>query len=1177
MGESPTATRRPGAAFVVEIFVMLRLKGLSEAFGAVTRRLSHIALGLLALMTAALAHPALAQTALAPTAIYEIDTSSSPGSLTRLGAGDTVNTFKVASVNVSAAMVFTIPAGKTFSGAVLSLGVVSVSGTSSGPITTWDGSTSSLTDVMSAAADFRSGKTYGQASRASGFFTITLSPDALAEINAVSLSGGGAFALGITADEGSAYGLDSRDFTLALTAPPKPPVVTAIAPLTAGSTADSVTFRASFDEPVANVTAGDFGLTTTGGATGEILSVSTSGSTVEVVVGNVQGEGTLRVDLLAQNAIRDLDGNGGGVNGTTQAFATGQTHAVDRVAPAAPEITDPLSGSKTNSNHPLIVGKTEPDLLVDIVINGGGGSGQARADGAGVFTYRPATPLADGSYTITAKAGDAAGNVSGASRPVVMIIDTTPPAAPIVTSPQNGFTLSGSVVFQGTAEAKSVIQILLDETTLSPVIAVDADGAWRYAWPTALSAGSHTYGLRGMDEAGNTSALTSGAFTYTPLAVPGGALATAQVGTRYSQTVTASGGVAPYSYTIVGGGLPTGLTLSADGVLSGTPTSGGSFSFTILATDSNTPGLTSTGDYTLAVSAAAITVTPASLPGGTRGAAYSQTLSATGGTAPYTYSVTSGDLPAGLSLTAEGVLRGTPTGTGTFNFTVTARDSSTGGGPYTGVQAYSVSISAAALTITPGALTSVVEGMSYSQQLSTAGGYGTYSYAVTSGALPADVTLSTSGLISGRPTASGVYSFTIRSTDAFGNTGMAAFSLTVTARPNPALDPEVRGLASAQASAVRRFADTQISNFQSRLEQLHSGSAASSMNLSLDASALMGRGGDQANRAKGAMPLGQTLMGARERSIRSEAEALMNALRAADSQTTDSMPVSGPAGSRPEAGGVRVWTSGAISLGERDATSQTAKLSIHTSGISVGADMSASDTLDIGLGVGFGQEDTDVGTTGSNVSAESWVGVIYASWRPTDGVFVDGLTGYGALDYDLTRRVTADQSLVFGQREGGMWFGSVTGGIDRMSGPARWIGYGRLDLMTASLDGYTETGSPSWSLAFEDRTVESRQAALGVRYERRTVSGTTVWTPGLRLEWSHEFGDAGSQTIRYADFLTGPAYNLDENGWDRSRALIGATLRMYSQSGWKVDGDLSARLGAKETVSSVRLTIAKPF
>ncbi|WP_267555774.1 Ig-like domain-containing protein, partial [Rhizobium rhizogenes] len=175
------------------------------------------------------------------------------------------------------------------------------------------------------------------------------------------------------------------------------------------------------------------------------------------------------------------------------------------------------------------------------------------------------------------------------------------------------------------------------------------------------------------------------------IAITPATLTAATVATAYSQAITASGGTSTYTYAVTAGTLPAGLALSATGVLSGTPTAGGTFNFTVTATDSSTGSGPFTGSraYNLVVNAPTIAVAPTTLAAATLNASYSETITASGGTAPYTYAST-GTLPTGLTLSSAGVLTGTPTAAGTFNFTVTATDSSTGSGPYTGSRAYTL-------------------------------------------------------------------------------------------------------------------------------------------------------------------------------------------------------------------------------------------------------------------------------------------------------------------------------------------------------------------------------------------------------------------------------------------------------------------------------------------------------
>ncbi len=156
-------------------------------------------------------------------------------------------------------------------------------------------------------------------------------------------------------------------------------------------------------------------------------------------------------------------------------------------------------------------------------------------------------------------------------------------------------------------------------------------------------------------------------------------LTSAMVSTAYSRTITASGGTAPYTYAVTAGVLPSGLSLSLAGVLSGKATAGGTFNFTVRATDA--ASFTGSRAYTLNVSAPSMNITPALFPAATKGVAYSQTATGSGGTAPYTF-ISIGSLPAGLTLSSAGVFSGTPTVSGTFSVRFQITDSSTGTGPY---------------------------------------------------------------------------------------------------------------------------------------------------------------------------------------------------------------------------------------------------------------------------------------------------------------------------------------------------------------------------------------------------------------------------------------------------------------------------------------------------------------
>lgn len=136
--------------------------------------------------------------------------------------------------------------------------------------------------------------------------------------------------------------------------------------------------------------------------------------------------------------------------------------------------------------------------------------------------------------------------------------------------------------------------------------------------------------------------------------------------------LTPQGGSAPYSWIVVNSSLPPGLTLSPNGVLSGTPSSEGLFFFTIGVVDAS--GTSASQNFTLTVNPILSIGTPAPLPAVTVGGLYSLLLQGAGGTQPYRWQLSGGALPSGMTLSEAGLLQGSPTAPGLYGFTLQLRD-----------------------------------------------------------------------------------------------------------------------------------------------------------------------------------------------------------------------------------------------------------------------------------------------------------------------------------------------------------------------------------------------------------------------------------------------------------------------------------------------------------------------
>ena len=214
----------------------------------------------------------------------------------------------------------------------------------------------------------------------------------------------------------------------------------------------------------------------------------------------------------------------------------------------------------------------------------------------------------------------------------------------------------------------------------------------------------------------------------TALLVSTASLANGTNGLAYSQTLTASGGVAPYSWINSAGTLPPGLVLASDGLISGTPTASGPFNFTVQVTDA----LSTMATQALSVNVfSPPQIATVSLPNGTATVAYSQTLTATGGETPYSWTNVSGTLPPGLSLATNGLISGMPTTIGTFNFTAKVTDALS----VTATQALTLTI-LPPLVVTTVSLPNATTAVAYSQTLTVTGGQPPYSWTIISGTLP---------------------------------------------------------------------------------------------------------------------------------------------------------------------------------------------------------------------------------------------------------------------------------------------------------------------------------------------------------------------------------------------------------------------------------------------------------
>ena len=677
------------------------------------------------------------------------------------------------------------------------------------------------------------------------------------------------------------------------------------------------------------------------------------------------------------------------------------------------------------------------------------------------------------------------------------------------------------------------------------------------------------------------------------IAVTPTTISNATVAQAYSQAFEASGGVGDIAFSLASGTLPAGLSLAADGTLAGTPTAGGNFAIEVLVTDAF--GNTGSRSYTLTVQAPAITITPTTLPAATRGFAVNTTFVASGGTAPYSFALAPGSrLPAGVTLSSAGVVRGVPTEAGTFNFTVQATDSATGTGPYTGTRAFTWTVNGATIAISPVLLPPVLEGRNYGQALAANGGVAPYSFALTAGTLPQGLTLSSAGIISGTPQVAGPVSITVTATDAFGNTGVATISFNVIARPNPALSADIRTTLASEQGLSQRFAWTQLGNFQSRFDTLRSGGSggggggprgglrlgsrvADSDVRAVNGSGLLAGGNLFGSAFDGGMGAGGRQDGMVDRFASDYGWNFAPGEREGDMQSGRQQETFSPFGPR-DVGTWEFWTGGTLGIGRRDSVNGAARLDFQSEGISAGLDHKLSDRLSLGVGGGLGREHIDIGTDGSTSKGRNGVATVYGTFMPADDLFLDAVVGGGVLDFDVKRYDSNAAVFAEGAREGSMRFASLSFGINRTSDRLAWQAFGRIEHFGAALDAYTETGAGIWNLSYLERSVSSTASALGASAALNGLKiGSALFSPRLRVEWRHAFEDPGTQGIRYADWVDSPVYTVTESDLARDQLAIGLGAGLRLDNDWAVAADISGRFDRDTEAGSMRLEVSKRF
>jgi hypothetical protein len=406
----------------------------------------------------------------------------------------------------------------------------------------------------------------------------------------------------------------------------------------------------------------------------------------------------------------------------------------------------------------------------------------------------------------------------------------------------------------------------------------------------------------------------------------------------------------------------------------------------------------------------------------------------------------------------------------------------------------------------------------------------------------------------------------------FGTSAPATVTIAVTARPDPSLDPNVRALSDAEAESTREFAQTQSRNFLERAEQLHNGggSGKTHMGISLGltdmtSAGLPVYGSDQRE---------QQDVADRSRDDVDDANAGDRRMTVSDGKAAGSDGKDGGDGERRK-GSISIWSGGQIGIGTRDQTTDRAKISVTSGGLSAGADIKLSEAATVGVGGGAGFDSSEIGGQAASLNGASSVVATYGSFAPVNNMFVDVVVGYGDLSFKSRRAI--DGTTASGSRNGTMWFGAASSGIDRNDGGLHWSLYGRGEWLNGTLGAYAEGGAGIMDLRFDKRDVSSLTGVLGGRFELDEPLVIGMFRPRIRVEWSHEFQDSSVQMLDYADISGNALYGIRTEGWNRDEYEVALGGGLNIPSRWMLDFELGLRGASGERDGSLTIKLSKEF
>lgn len=378
--------------------------------------------------------------------------------------------------------------------------------------------------------------------------------------------------------------------------------------------------------------------------------------------------------------------------------------------------------------------------------------------------------------------------------------------------------------------------------------------------------------------------------------------------------------------------------------------------------------------------------------------------------------------------------------------------------------------------------------------------------------------------------------YTLR--NAFTTSAPADVTITVMARDDPSMDPEVIGLVNAQAEGARRFADAQLSNYSDRLRRLRRGdSNESHQGISLNTEQPEEETHDRR---------GQDVSG-----------FFSEPRRRHTPDQTDGIIQDRPV--PPSRFGV--WTAGQIEIGDTSERSSNSALSFTTSGVSAGLDYRFSERFIAGIGIGYGKDRTEIGNNGTRSDGESWSIGTYGSLRPAENTYLEAVLGYGALSFNSKRYLTGADGFAYGSRDGQQVFGSLKAGYEVKRDALYFSPYAGLDASWTKLGSFDENNGGTRNLHYGEQTVNSLVTVIGFEADYTYLFRGYRLAPNLKAEWRYDLSGESDVSLNYLDWAGGPSFLLANDPVIGNAVRLGAGLDMVLDQGLNLGFGYTTSLG----------------